>query len=121
MSTHGKNVFVPFPRYENAVFVGDSAIEALAELKIFGKALIGGGLPNMQYFHPNEKLLECTSCVMQDQRVLTTAIRRGEIEYVLLENNPDSDINPALLAPKLEAEGVQVKILTIFLRLLFLE
>ena len=80
MSTHGKNVFVPFPRYENAVFVGDSAIEALAELKIFGKALIGGGLPNMQYFHPNEKLLECTSCVMQDQRVLTTAIRRGEIE-----------------------------------------
>lgn len=68
----------------------------------------------MQYFHPNEKLLECTSCVMQDQRVLTTAIRRGEIEYVLLENNPDSDINPALLAPKLEAEGVQVKILTIF-------
>ena len=85
MSTHGKNVFVPFPRYENAVFVGDSAIEALAELKIFGKALIGGELPNMQYFHPNEKLLECTSCVMQDQRVLTTAIRRGEIEYVLLE------------------------------------
>lgn len=37
MSTHGRNVFVPFPRYENAVFVGDSAIEALAELKIFGK------------------------------------------------------------------------------------
>ena len=114
MSTHGRNVFVPFPRYENAVFVGDSAIEALAELKIFGKALIGGELPNMQYFHPNEKLLECTSCVMQDQRVLTTAIRRGEIEYVLLENNPGSDINPALLTPKLEAEGVQVKILTIF-------
>lgn len=114
MSTHGKNVFVPFPRYENAIFVGDSAIEALAELKIFGKALIGGELPNMQYFHPNEKLLECTSCVMHDQRVLTTAIRRGGTDYVLLENNPSSDINPALLAPKLKAEGVRVKILTIF-------
>ena len=51
---------------------------------------------------------------MQDQRVLTTAIRRGEIEYVLLENNPGSDINPALLAPKLEAEGVQVKMSELF-------
>ena len=45
---------------------------------------------------------------MQDQRVLTTAIRRGGIEYVLLENNPGSDINPALLVPKLEAEGAKI-------------
>lgn len=67
----------------------------------------------MQYFHPNEKLLECTSCVMQDQRVLTTAIRRGEIEYVLLENNLTLILTQRFWS-KLEAEGVQVKILTIF-------
>lgn len=113
MSVHGINTFTPFPRYENAVFIGDSAIEALTELRIYGKALIGGELPNMQYFHPAEKLLECTSCVMNDQKVLTTAIRRGEIDYILLENNPQSDINPAELAPKLEAEGYAVKILDI--------
>lgn len=113
MNIIGRNSFVPFPRYENAIFVGDSAIEALAELKIFAKALIGGELPNMQHYHPMEKLLECTSCVMHDQRVLKTAIRRGEIDYVVLENNPALDINPADLAVKLEAEGVPCKILDI--------
>lgn len=113
MNLHGINTFTPFPRYENAIFVGDAAIETLTEMKIFGKALIGGELPNIQYFHPAEKLLECTSCVMHDQRVLTTAIRRGEIEYVLLENNPNSDINPADLASKLEDENIPFKVLDI--------
>ena len=30
------NAFTPFPRYENAIFVGDTATEALAQLRIFG-------------------------------------------------------------------------------------
>ena len=71
MSFHGTNTFIPFPRYENAVFIGDTAAETLAELKIYARGLIGGELPNMQSYHPAEKLLECTSCVMNDQRLLT--------------------------------------------------
>lgn len=113
MSFHGINTFIPFPRYENAVFIGDTATETLSELKIYARGLIGGELPNMHFYHPAEKLLECTSCVMNDQRLLTTAMRRGTIDYILLENNLTSDINPKDLAPKLEEEGCCVKILDI--------
>ena len=41
MSFHGTNTFIPFPRYENAVFIGDTAAETLAELKIYARGLIG--------------------------------------------------------------------------------
>ena len=113
MSFHGTNTFIPFPRYENAVFIGDTAAETLAELKIYARGLIGGELPNMQSYHPAEKLLECTSCVMNDQRLLPTAMRRGEIDDLLLENNSVSDMNLKELAPRLEASGFCVKILDI--------
>ena len=39
-----------FPDMKTQFLFGDSAIEALAELKIFGKALIGGELPNIAVF-----------------------------------------------------------------------
>lgn len=113
MSHPTPNVFVPFPIYENAVFIGDSAIEALSVLKIYGKALIGGELPNMHLFHPYEKLLECTHCVMNDKKMLLTAIRRGEIDYVLLENNPSLGINPFDMKEELEKQNVAVKVLDI--------
>ena len=38
----------------------------------FGKALIGGELPNMQYFHPNEKLSLniYSNCITDDEKVI---------------------------------------------------
>lgn len=113
MKNLNKNPFVPFPRYENAIFIGDSAIETFAELRIYGRALIGGDLPNMVSYHPSEKLLECTACVMRDQRILFSAIRREKVDYVLLENNPAAENNPASLEPILQAKGIPVKILDI--------
>ena len=37
------NPFIPFPRNENIIIVGDTATEILGALRIFGKGLIGGG------------------------------------------------------------------------------
>ena len=39
------NNFVPYPRYERAVFIGDTATEYLAALKIYAYALVGGEVP----------------------------------------------------------------------------
>ena len=36
------NPFIPFPRNENIIIVGDRATEILAALRIFGQGLIGG-------------------------------------------------------------------------------
>lgn len=49
------NFHTPFPRYENAIFVGDTATEALAALRIYAKALVGGDIPSMELLHPTEK------------------------------------------------------------------
>ena len=35
------NPFIPFPRNENIIIVGDRATEILAALRIFGQGLIG--------------------------------------------------------------------------------
>ena len=32
------NLYTPFPRYENIIIVGDTAAEALATLRIWGRA-----------------------------------------------------------------------------------
>lgn len=53
------NPFIPFPRNENIIIVGDTASEILGALRIFGKGLIGGEVPSMELRHPNEKHLEC--------------------------------------------------------------
>ena len=66
MSFHGTNTFIPFPRYENAVFIGDTAAETLAELKIYARGLIGGELPNIQSYHTTDKIMELTYCLMND-------------------------------------------------------
>ena len=51
------NNFVPYPRYERAVFIGDTATEYLAALKIYAYALVGGEVPSMELLHPQEKPL----------------------------------------------------------------
>ena len=42
------NYYTPFPRYENAIVVGDTAAEALAALHIYTRGLIGGDIPSME-------------------------------------------------------------------------
>ena len=111
MNAASHNIFVPFPRYENAVFVGDTACCCLAHLKIYGRAVIGGELPNIGLFRPYEKSLECTQCVMNDQKLLTVALRRGQIDYVLLENNGKAQWNPSTLRESLEDKGIKVRVL----------
>ena len=48
------NPFIPFPRNENIIIVGDRATEILAALRIFGQGLIGGEVPAMEFLHPDE-------------------------------------------------------------------
>ena len=36
------NPFIPFPRCENIIIVGDAAAEYLGALRIYGRGLIGG-------------------------------------------------------------------------------
>jgi len=103
------NAFTPFPRYENAIFVGDTATEALAQLRIFGRGLIGGDIPSMETLHPAEKMLECTLCAMQSRpQILDSAAKRIKADYVLLEDNGLSELNPVELKEPLEKEGFKV-------------
>ena len=107
------NQYVPFPRYENAVFIGDTAVSILSAMRIYAKALIGGELPNMERYYPQEKLLECTACFMNDLRVLTCAISHGDIDYILLEDNGKEKLNPAHRAEELKALGYEVRVLRV--------
>lgn len=103
------NAFTPFPRYENAIFVGDSATEALAQLRIFGRGLIGGDIPSMETLHPAEKMLECTLCAMHNRpQILDSAARRIKADYILLEDNGLPELNPIELKEPLETEGFKV-------------
>ena len=71
------NPFIPFPRNENIIIVGDTATEILGALRIFGKGLIGGEVPSMELRHPNEKHLECISCFLNHpEQILAPAVRK---------------------------------------------
>lgn len=103
------NLYTPFPRYENAVFVGDTAVEALAQLRIYARGLIGGDIPSMESLHPTEKLLECTHCAIKRRpQILDAAARRINADYILLEDNGLEDLNPAVMAEPLKKEGFRV-------------
>lgn len=103
------NPYTPFPRYENAVFVGDTAVEALAQLHIYARGLIGGDIPSMEVLHPTEKLLECTHCAIKRRpQILDAAARRINADYILLEDNGLEDLNPAVMAEPLKKEGFKV-------------
>lgn len=108
------NYYTPFPRYENAIVVGDTAAETLAALHIYMKGLIGGDIPSMEVWHPTEKFLECTSCAMRDRpQILDAAARRINADYILLEDNGEDDLNPVNLKDELEREGFAVKVLDV--------
>ena len=90
------NNFVPYPRYERAVFIGDTATEYLAALKIYAYALVGGEVPSMELLHPQEKPLECVACAMHNKpQVLKSALTKIPADYVLLEDNHRAELNPA--------------------------
>lgn len=109
-----KQRYIPFPRYENAIFIGDSATEAVAALKIFAKALVGGDVPSFELYHPQEKMLECTACAMRDRKqVVEAAARKLGVDYILLEDNGLADLNPALMANALTHAGFAVKVLDV--------
>ena len=108
------NYYTPFPRYENAIVVGDTAAEALAALHIYTRGLIGGDIPSMEVWHPTEKFLECTSCAMRDRpQILDAAARRIGVDYILLEDNGHKNLNPVDLKTDLEKEGFKVKVLNV--------
>lgn len=108
------NTYVPFPRYENAVFFGDKAAETLAALRIFGRALIGGDIPSMETLHPAEKMLECTQCALRNRpKIFDAAVRRMHADYVLLEANGRIGLDPSVLAAPLAEAGISVKVLDV--------
>lgn len=108
------NYYTPFPRYENAIFVGDTATEALAALNIHARGLIGGDIPSMEVLHPAEKMLECTSCALRNRpQILDAAARRMNAGYILLEENDLPTLNPAVLKTPLEEEGFAVRVLDV--------
>ena len=108
------NYYMPFPRYENAIFVGDTATEALAALNIHARGLIGGDIPSMEVLHPAEKMLECTSCALRNRpQILDAAARRMNADYILLEENGLPTLNPAVLKTPLEEEGFAVRVLDV--------
>lgn len=107
------NFYIPFPRYENAVFIGDTAIETLSSMKIYAKGLIGSDIPNMHTYHPYEKHLECTACVLNDRRILTKALEKQSMDYVLLEDNGRSELNPVVLKAGLQEIGIKTLILDV--------
>ncbi len=103
------NNFVPYPRYERAVFIGDTATEYLAALKIYAYALVGGEVPSMELLHPQEKPLECVACAMHNKpQVLKSALTKIPADYVLLEDNHRAELNPASMKEGVEAAGVPV-------------
>ena len=100
------NPFIPFPRCENIIIVGDAAAEYLGALRIYGRGLIGGDVPSMELLHPMEKHLECVSCFLNDPtQVLMPAVRRMKADFVVLEENGSADFNPAAGREALEKEG----------------
>ena len=108
------NYYTPFPRYENAIFVGDTATETLAALNIHARGLIGGDIPSMEVLHPAEKMLECTSCALRNRpQILDAAARRMNADYILLEENGLPTLNPAVLKTPLEEEGFAVRVLDV--------
>lgn len=108
------NPFIPFPRCENIIIVGDAAAEYLGALRIYGRGLIGGDVPSMELLHPMEKHLECVSCFLNDPtQVLMPAVRRMKADFVVLEENGSADFNPAAGREVLEKEGISVKILDV--------
>lgn len=108
------NPFIPFPRCENLIIVGDSATEYLGALRIFGRGLIGGEVPAMELLHPMEKHLECVSCFLNNPtQVLLPAVRRLDNPLVVLEQNASPDSNPAAAKEKLEACGVRTTVLDV--------
>lgn len=108
------NPFIPFPRCENIIIVGDAAAEYLGALRIYGRGLIGGDVPSMELLHPMEKHLECVSCFLNDPtQVLMPAVRRMKANFVVLEENGSADFNPAAGREVLEKEGISVKILDV--------
>ena len=108
------NPFIPFPRCENIIIVGDAAAEYLGALRIYGRGLIGGDVPSMELLHPMEKHLECVSCFLNDPtQVLLPAVRRMKANFVVLEENGSADFNPAAGREVLEKEGISVKILDV--------
>lgn len=108
------NPFIPHPRCENIIIVGDSATEYLGALRIYGRGLIGGEVPSMELLHPMEKHLECVACFLNDpSQVLMPAVRRMKADCVVLEENDTPDFNPAVAREVLEKEGVSVKIVDV--------
>ena len=105
------NPFIPFPRCENIIIVGDAAAEYLGALRIYGRGLIGGDVPSMELLHPMEKHLECVSCFLNDPtQVLMPAVRRMKANFVVLEENGSADFNPAAGREALEKEGYAVNV-----------
>ena len=108
------NPFIPFPRNENIIIVGDRATEILGALRIFGRGLIGGEVPAMELLHPNEKHLECIACFLNNpHQILEPAFKKLRAEYVLLEANGLPDFDPSTAADKLTEAGIPVKILDV--------
>lgn len=108
------NLYTPFPRYENAIIVGDTAAEALAQLHIYARGLIGGDIPAMETLHPTEKFLECTHCALKHRpQILDAAAKRIQADYILLEDNGHPGLNPVTMANALIAEGFNVRILDV--------
>ena len=90
------NPFIPFPRNENIIIVGDRATEILAALRIFGQGLIGGEVPAMELLHPDEKHLECIACFLNNpHQILAHAVKKLNADYVVLEANGLKGFDPS--------------------------
>ena len=108
------NPFIPFPRNENIIIVGDTATEILGALRIFGKGLIGGEVPSMELRHPNEKHLECISCFLNHpEQILAPAVRKIGADFVLLEANGKAGFDPSTAEGRLVEMGIPVKVLDV--------
>lgn len=103
-----------FPRYENAIVVGDAAAEALAALKIYGRALVGGEIPGVERWHPTEKILAST---VSDFPALAQFLAAKSKEmggaYILIGDNAQEGENPAVMRADLEKAGCTVKLLDV--------
>ena len=108
------NPFIPFPRNENIIIVGDTATEILGALRIFGKGLIGGEVPSMELLHPNEKHLECISCFLNHpEQILAPAVRKIGADFVLLEANGKPGFDPSAAQERLVGMDIPVKVLDV--------
>lgn len=108
------NPFIPFPRNENIIIVGDTATEILGALRIFGKGLIGGEVPSMELLHPNEKHLECISCFLNHpEQILAPAVKKIGADFVLLEANGKPGFDPSTAEECLVGMGIPVNVLDV--------